>query len=467
VARTKPRASVVEDILVVLRRGGDEPLHRQIEGSIRDLVRSRRLAAGTSVPSTRALAASLGVSRGVVVEAYRQLVAEGYLVSSQGGYTRVAQLSAPPVRREAAPARVVPEVDFGYGRADAQSFPRAVWLRSLRRVLTEVPHDRLVYLEGRGATELRAAMCDYLNRARGTQATPDNMVITSGYAQAVSLLIPVLAARGARTVAVEDPSVDDDVRPVAAAAGLDVVGIPVGDEGIETDALGEADLLAVTPSHQWPTGGVLGPVGRTRVVQWAEERGALVLEDDYDAEFRYDRTPVGALQGLAPDRVAYSGTVSKTMAPALRLGWLVLPDDLVDAVAEAKLLADRGTATIDQLAFADFVDRGQFDRHLRRMRPIYRRRRDALVAALGRRLPDLEIAGAAAGLHLVLWLPDGIEEDAVVAAAAERGVRVAGVGPYRLTTGRPGLILGYASLGEGALARGVDLFADAMAAVRG
>ena len=190
--------------------------------------------------------------------------------------------------------------------------------------------------------------------------------------------------------------------PVARAAGLDV-GVPVGEHGIRVDALErtDADALVLTPSHQWPTGGVLSPERRAAVLRWADDRGALVVEDDYDAEYRYDRAPIGAMQGLAPDRVVYAGTASKTLAPGLRLGWLVLPPRLVGAFAEAKLLADRGSPVLDQLAFADFLDRGEFDRHLRRMRPLYRRRRDALLAALGERLPELEPAGIAAGLHLV------------------------------------------------------------------
>ena len=262
-------------------------------------------------------------------------------------------------------------VDFGYGRGNVAAFPRAAWLRSVRRVLTEAPDERLGYLDGRGAVELRSALAAYLNRVRGTNADPETIVITSGYAQAVSLLTGVLAARGARTVAVEDPSASDDARPIAQALGLNVVGVPVGDDGVRVDAVAEldADVLILTPSHQWPTGGVLSPQARAAVLAWAQRTGALVLEDDYDAEYRYDRAPIGAMQGLDPDRVAYAGTASKTLAPGFRLGWLILPRELVEPFAEAKLLADRGSPILDQLTFADFLSRGEFDRHLRRMRP--------------------------------------------------------------------------------------------------
>ena len=221
-------------------------------------------------------------------------------------------------------------------------------------------------------------------------------------------------------------------------------------------------MLILTPSHQWPTGGVLSPEARAAVLAWAQRTGALVLEDDYDAEYRYDRAPIGAMQGLDPDRVAYAGTASKTLAPGFRLGWLILPPELVEPFAEAKLLADRGSPILDQLTFADFLSRGEFDRHLRRMRPVYRSRRDALLTALARHLPELEPAGIAAGLHLVAWLPEDLDEEAVIAAAAREGVAVAGVSPYRLSPApRGGLIFGYSNLSERPIADGVRRLARA------
>ncbi|GAA2637600.1 PLP-dependent aminotransferase family protein [Actinomadura fulvescens] len=457
-------SGVVHELLVELDRTRPVPLHRQIEAALRAGIRSGRLPLGTSVPPSRRLAAELGVSRGVVVEAYDQLVAEGYLTSTPGSYTRVA---AGPCRTGpgGAPApATVPRIDFGYGRTDPAGFPRAAWLRSLRRVVTNAPHDRLTYLDGYGVPELREALADYLNRARGASASPSRLVITSGFCQAVNLMVDVLARRGARRIAVEDPSADDDLRPLAELRGLEVVGVPVTGDGISVDALERsgADLVILTPSHQWPLGGVLPAAARASVVRWARDRGAVVLEDDYDAEYRYDRAPVGAIQGLAPDVVAHAGSVSKTLTPGLRLGWLVTPPHLTEAVAEAKLLADRGSPAIEQLAFADFLLRGEFDRHLRRMRPIYRRRRDALLGALEEHLPAFEPTGIAAGLHLVAWLPDGLREDDLIAAVAAQGVKVAGVGPYRLTgEGRQGLILGYSDLNEARIVEGVRALATA------
>ncbi|TDD87318.1 PLP-dependent aminotransferase family protein [Actinomadura rubrisoli] len=475
--RSRTNSGPAEDLLIELNRDAGVPLHRQIEASIRASIRAGRLRADASLPPTRTLAAGLGVSRGVVVEAYQQLVAEGYLASRSGGYTRVAA-SMPPAAGAAAAASVAPpsargagfKVDFGYGRTDVSQFPRAAWLRSVRTVLTTTPNDRFAYLDGRGVPELREALCDYLNRVRGTSSVPGNVVVCNGYGQGISLLIQVLVKHGARRIALEDPSSNDDARVLAGAAGLDVVGIPVGPDGVQVEALhrADADAVVLTPSHQWPTGGVLSAAARAEVIRWARRRGAIVVEDDYDAEYRYDRSPVGAMQGLAPDHVVYCGTASKTLAPGLRLGWLVLPPRLVADVAAAKLLADRGSPVIDQLTFADFLARGEFDRHLRRMRPVYRRRRDALLDALRAHLPDLEPAGVAAGQHVVAWLPPDLDEAAVVAAAARHGLGIHGLGPFRIAGPGPGgLIFGYAILGEPAIAEGVALLATAVREVRG
>jgi GntR family transcriptional regulator/MocR family aminotransferase len=291
-------------------------------------------------------------------------------------------------------------------------------------------------------------------------------VICNGYAQGIGLIIHTLRKAGAKRLAVEDPCADDDAVPVARNAGMEVIGVPVGEDGISVEALEriDADALVLTPSHQWPTGAVLSAEARAAVLRWAQRRGALIVEDDYDAEYRYDRAPIGAMQGLAPEHVVYAGTASKTLAPGLRLGWLVAPARLVDDLAEAKALADRGSPVLDQLAFADFLERGEFDRHLRRMRPLYRRRRDTLVRALRERLPDLEPAGIAAGLHLVAYLPSGLDETTLVDAAARRGVALYSLAPYRLAhEGRPGLIFGYATLDERAITEGVEVLAEVVA----
>jgi GntR family transcriptional regulator / MocR family aminotransferase len=453
---------------VLLQRDARIPLHRQIETSIRDAIRAGRLPRGSSLPPSRVLAADLGVSRGVVVEAYQQLAAEGYLASYAGGYTQVAggtagaSVPAPAVAGLRLARETPPRIDLSYGRADVSSFPRAAWLRAIRGALASAPNDLFGYLAGSGVPQLRTAIAGYLNRVRGTVALPDQIVICTGYAQGAALLVGVLADAGARRLALEDPSSGDDALPAARALGLEVIGIPVDRDGIRADLLAGsgADAVVLTPSHQWPTGSVLSADRRAAVLRWAAGSGAVVIEDDYDAEFRYDRTPVGALQGLAPDRVVYAGSASKTLAPGLRLGWFVMPGHLAEPMAAAKIAADRGSPALEQLALADLIARGEFDRHLRRMRPVYRRRRDALLAALARRLPWLEPAGVSAGLHLVTWLPPDLDEATVVNAAARAGVGIEGVTPYRISHPGPGgLIFGFATVNEQAIAEGIDILA--------
>jgi GntR family transcriptional regulator/MocR family aminotransferase len=361
-----------------------------------------------------------------------------------------------------------PRIDFRYSRPDVSQFPRAAWLRSIRRVLNEAPHLSFAYLDGRGTLELREALADYLNRVRGTSAKAEDMLICNGFAQGSRLLLQVLSASGRRRLAVEDPS-DQDLRAVALAAGLEVVGVPVLESGVDVEALERsgADVVLVTAAHQFPTGAVTSAGTRAALVDWAAGGDALIIEDDYDAEYRYDREPIGAMQGLAPDHVVYAGTASKTLAPGLRLGWLVLPSRLVDRMAVAKLMDDRGSSVLDQLTFADFVAHGEFDRHLRRMRPRYRGLRDALVGALGERLPDLRPIGVSAGLHVMVWLPPDLPEAALTRAALQRGLGVYGLEPYWVDHAGPeGLVFGYGGLTEPAILEGIALLADTVASLR-
>jgi GntR family transcriptional regulator/MocR family aminotransferase len=462
----RSRTSSATELLVELRRDDPLALHHQLEQELRAAIRSGRLPGESALPSTRLFAEQLGVSRGIVVEAYEQLVAEGYLTSQPGGKTRVGarvtDAVVPPATRRARPAH---RIDFGYGRPDVTQFPRQVWLRSLRRVLAEAPSERLSYLDDRGAPELREALATYLNRVRGTAADAERIVICNGFAQALGLVTQVVKATGGRRIAVEDPGQRDAVR-TATGAGLEVVPIPVDDDGVVVEVLARADPDAVvlTPAHHFPTGAVLSAERRGALVRWAKGRGRLILEDDYDAEYRYDREPVGAIHGLAPDEVIYAGSASKTVAPGLRLGWLIVPARLVDQVAATKEATDRGSASLEQLVFADFLSRGDFDRHLRRMRPIYRARRDALLDALGRHLPALRPVGASAGLHVLAWLPPGVDEPALIGRVASMGVGVDGVTPYR-SAGRNepgGLLFGYGGVTEAAIEEGVRLIATAI-----
>ncbi len=464
----KTRTSSDLELLLPLDRESPQPLHRQLEQALREAIRDGRLPATTGLPSSRSFAAQLGVSRGIVVEAYEQLVAEGYLASRPGGATRVARsaVAAPFHQPEVGPARA--EFDFRPGRPDVSEFPRAVWLRSLRAALLRAPSDRLTYLGGHGIPELRVALATYLNRARGTAADPVDVVICSGFAQGLALTARAMRAGGARRVAVEDPS-DPEYRATLAAAGLDAVAVPVDEHGLRVDLLERLDVdgVVVTAAHQYPTGGVLPPDRRAALADWAARAGALIIEDDYDAEFRYDREPVGAIQGLCRDVVVYAGSASKVLAPGLRLGWLLSPPALTPSLVEGKQSADMGSPALDQLAFADVLERGELDHHLRRMRPIYRGRRDALLDALRRHLPDLRPGGAAAGLHVLAWLPDDVDEAGVVEAAAEAGIALGGLAARRIEPGPGGLIFGYGVIAQAAIEPGIARLAGIVAANRG
>jgi GntR family transcriptional regulator / MocR family aminotransferase len=435
-------------VLVVLNRARG-PLHAQIEAQLRAAVRAGTLSPGERLPSSRALAAELGVSRGVVVEAYGQLAAEGYLAARAGAAPRVAGGAVTtPDQREPA-AETVPRYDLRPGTPDLALFPRVAWARAQRRALREAADADLGYPLPAGHPRLRTALAGYLGRVRGVQTAPERIVVCGGVAEALALTSRVLRAHGAHRIGVEDPS-HFETRGLIAHAGLEPVPIPVDDGGIDVAALAAAapDAVLVTPAHQFPTGVVLDPARRAALLDWARRTGALVVEDDYDAEYRYDRHPVGALQGLAPDHVAHVHSVSKTLAPALRLGWAALPARLVGAVAEEKRLSDLGTPVLEQLTLAAFLERGELDRHLRRTRPVYRRRRDALTATLD----GLTIDGIAAGLHALVRLPPGCSEAGVVAAARRAGIAVDALGPHVAGRARdPALLLGYTRLAEAGL----------------
>ena len=410
------------------------------------------------MPSSRALAGHLDVSRGVIVEAYEQLAAEGFLVSQQGGITRVGPTAAAAPEATAAPVSDRPRIDFAYGRPDVTQFPRGAWLRSVREVLNVVPSDVLSYGDPRGAPELRSELAAYLNRVRGMAVHPDRVIVSNGFAQAISIVGAVLAHQPGAVIAVEEPGQRDPI-DVAERVGLPWVSVPVDDGGVSVAALerSAATAVVVTPAHQFPLGSVLAADRRAALVAWARDRDGLIVEDDYDAEYRYDHEPIGAIQGLAPEHIVYCGSASKVLAPGLRLGWLVAPDRLVKPLASAKEASDRGSPALEQLAFADFLARGEFDHHLRRMRSVYRQRRRVLLGALARDAPELVPAGASAGLHVAAWLPEGVDEEAVVAAARDAGIRIAGLAGYWAgdRDRRPGLIFGYGTASDRAIEEGV------------
>lgn len=409
------------------------------------------------------LAADLQVSRRLVVDAYSQLVAEGFLQSQQGSGTTVAAVdTAPGESQPSRPDRRTFDIDFAPGVPDLSSFPRHSWLRALRQGLSSIESQSLGYVSSKGLPDARTAVSDYLRRTRGVRADPQRVVLCSGATQAVALLAHVV---GDRAVAMENPGFWLH-RMVFRHHGIEPVPVPVDDDGLDVTALANTAASAVltTPAHQSPTGVVLSPARRTALLEWARE-GNLVIEDDYDAEYRYDRAPVGALHALAPDRVVYLGSVSKTLAPGLRLGWMVLPPDLVGPVVSAKSLADTGSSVMDQLAFATLLRSGDYDRHLRLMRRRYLGRRNALLAALGRYLPEAKVLGAAAGVHLTVRLPTDCNVDDIVREAASRRVRIDPLSwcYTEPDCAPPGLILGYANLTESQIDTGVRAIAAAVA----
>ncbi len=399
-----------------------------LEQAIRAAVANGSLTAGARLPSTRAFAHQLGLSRGTVGSAYDQLVAEGYLVSLQGSRTQVSELvTRPPASLRRPQVIQRPRFDLRPGLPDVTAFPTSAWLRASRRALTRTSASAFGYGDPQGRPELRQALADYLGRTRGVRAVPEQIVITSGYVQALALLTQTLSAGGKALICMEDPNLPFH-REVARRAGATVVGLPVDDRGIRVEVppaseFGAVSAVVVTPAHQYPLGVTLHPDRRRQLISWARETGALVIEDDYDGEFRYDRRPVGALQEMGPDCVAYLGTTSKTLGPELRLGWMVLPPGRVDAAIEAKLHADHHTDALAQLALANLLSTYVYDRHVRTRRLRYRGRRDLLQAVLGQSTKfgaaGFRLAGIAAGLHAVLTLPLGGEGEAEVRARAE------------------------------------------------
>ncbi|WNV85954.1 PLP-dependent aminotransferase family protein [Umezawaea sp. Da 62-37] len=435
--------------------------HERLAGALRSAVRDGVLPVGTALPPSRKLATDLGCSRWLVTQAYGQLVAEGYLEARTGAATRVSWSPGrderrPPAARVAAP---VPRYDLAPGVPDLRAFPRRRWADALRDVLTTMPHTEFGVPPLGGHPRLRAVVAEYLRRCRGASAAPRDVTICAGVTEGVTRVCRALAARGVTAVAVEDPSWGR-TRQAVAAAGLTVVPVPVDEDGVRVDLLGGTRAVVVTPAHQFPTGTVLAPARRAALVAWARDVDGLVLEDDYDAEFRYDRRPVGTVQGMAPAHVALFGSVSKTLSPALGIGWHVLPP----AWTESYQAANPAAATpsvVDQLALAAFIDQGGYDRHLRAVRLRYRSRRDALVAALATHLPDSRTTGVAAGLHLLLHLGGAVDTGALVRRAAAEGLRLVDLAAYRSTPPEePALVLGYGNLADNAVLPAVALLAS-------
>jgi GntR family transcriptional regulator/MocR family aminotransferase len=495
------------DPAVLLQLDGDGPLYRQTYRALRERILAGALAPGSRLPATRELSRALAVSRNTVIEAYRQLVDEGYASARIGSGTTVAS-ALPEARTTAAPPRAPDDArapahaplplsreatrgldgnprsalswqlprrnlayDFRYGEPAYADLPLSTWQRLVGRHARRASARRLAYTHPGGAPELREALADYLSRVRGVRCDPGRVLVTYGSQQAIDLVCRVLVDPGDR-VAIEEPHYSG-LSLRLAAAGAETVVIPVDEEGMQVERLAgerELRLVCVTPSHQFPTGGILPLRRRLALLEHAGRCGACVLEDDYDSEFRYDGRPVECLQGLdEAGRVLYTGSASKLLFPSLRIGWLVVPEALVRPFAVAKALADTGTAGLEQLALASFIEAGALDRHVRRMRVRNAARRAALLEAVEEELGDRgRVRGAAAGLHVLLELPD---LEAKHATELRRRCERSGVGIYPVTPyyrqppAHASFLLGYASLEEADIREGVRRIAAALARI--
>ncbi|HCT77477.1 MAG TPA: GntR family transcriptional regulator [Micromonosporaceae bacterium] len=434
----------------------------QVTAGLRTAIRKRSLTAGVRLPASRQLAQDVGVSRGVIVEAYNQLIAEGFLLARPGAGTIVSECCAGEAATEESRLPTAADDRVRYqlrpGIPDLSLFPRGQWLARMRQALAALPHEALGYPDHAGVLELRRELASYLNRVRSARANPDGIVVVNGVSLALSLIVRVLAGEGRRRIAVEDPS-GRAYQELLVESGAELVHVPVDDEGIDVSTLEQsgADAVILTPAHQFPTGVVLSPARRAALAAWALATGAHIVEDDYDAEFRFDRDPVGSLQGLLPSHVTLTGSVSKALSPGLRLGWMVAPPEMAQAVRRLRGLLDLGSPVLEQYTLARFLADGGYDRHLRRARKVYRRRRDALASALATHLPQAQVRGINAGLHLYAELPSHADDQAIAAAAQERGVALFPISPMRTAPGNPGLVIGFACETEQRLAEAVRL----------
>lgn len=412
------------------------------------------------LPSSRQLGLDLGVSRSVVVEAYEQLIAEGYLVAQRGSGTSVAPVTAPrPDSVLSAPSRPAAQWDLRTGGCDASAFPRQEWLRSMSSVINEAGPRELGYSPPSGLPAVRHTVAGYLSRARGVRARADKVMMTSGFAQGLALLCTVLRERGHETVAVEDPGHPGE-RQFMSRAGLRPIGVPVDADGIVVDELyrTEARAVIVTPGCQFPTGAPMSPRRQAELVEWARRVNGFIIEDDFESAYVGAAFQTPALQSRAPERVVYAGSASKVMAPTLRLGWLVVPAELMNCLEYVRASWDFGCSGLDQLAFARFIDAGTFDRHLRRVRKEFRKRREQVYHDALRALPGVRPLGRAGGLQVYLELPAGCAEDALVRAAEEHSVLIHGAQFYRIgrTDHPPAVVASFATVRRPGLSQAIE-----------
>ncbi len=462
------------------KNGG--PLFRQVYLGLRQAILSGTFPAGGRLPSTRDLAEQLGISRTVTLLAFDQLLAEGFVTGRGGSGTYVSAGlggGAPERGKKSArlrlsrygsaavdaaaivdsPRRPSPllRYDFAYGRSDTETFPFAVWRRMLLRQLRKASVREFDYGPAVGSLALREAICTHLRRSRAVVCDPSEVIVVNGSQQALDLVARVLVERGDR-VAIEEPGYDG-AREALRAAGAQLLPVAVDRDGLNPARLPDhASLVFVTPSHQFPTGAILPLARRLALLAWARRKNSVIVEDDYDGEFHYQGRPVESLQGLDKEgRIIYVGTFSRTVFPALRIGYLIVPKALVPAFTAAKWLNDFHSATLEQHTLAEFITSGMYERHLRRLRRRSTARREALLQAihkhLGRRV---EVTGDGSGAHVVLWPRKRISEAAIIARAGVQGVGIYGISHCFLTRpSRTGLMLGYSRLNEKEIQEGI------------
>jgi GntR family transcriptional regulator/MocR family aminotransferase len=466
-SRTPSDALSGLDLLLEISR---PRVRKSLTNALREAVRSGRLLPGARLPASRALAADLGIARSTVAECYAELVAEGWLTSQQGSGTRVASRAhagtAPSASRGATAGDSKVIQGLVPGASDFADFPRQQWIAAGRRALAAAPYSAFGYGDPAGHPQLREALAEYLARVRGVSADPDHIVISSGFHHGLSLVARALVAHGTAAVAVESYGLDL-YRQLLREASLQTPAVRVDEEGARTADLAgiSAGAVLLTPAHQFPTGVALPAERRRAAIDWARSTGGFILEDDYDGEFRYDRAPIGALQSLDPERVIYFGTSSKSLAPALRIAWIVVPERLRPAVLEAKGRVET-VSVLDQLTLAQFISSGSLDHHIRSRRNNYRRRRHELIEALAGSVPQVTIRGMSAGLQALLRLPPATE-DAVVAAATHHGLEVSGLAQFRYEaveagTSDDGLVVNFSAISDGTWDRALELLIQAI-----
>jgi GntR family transcriptional regulator / MocR family aminotransferase len=450
------RMSGGPEILLHIDRSHPDTLAGQLRAGLRDAIRSGRLPAGTRLPASRVLADDLGTSRGVVVEAYAQLVAEGFLVTRPGSGTLVSDAAGVTSahsswwhRRGQQHHRLWrPDVDLRPSGPDPGLFPRSEAARTMTEIFRRLPTAELGYTGPWGVAALRGQLESHLGRRRSAMAPADGIIVVTGRTQALSVIARTLAAAGHDHVAVEDPG-NPRHRHLLQVHGLKVIPVPVDDNGLDVGGLAGSGCRVVltSPSCQFPTGAVMSAERRSRLLDWAVARRALIIEDDQRADFHYERPALACLQGMRPEHVILIGSVSMTLAPAMRLGWIVPPPQLLRAVAEGKRDDDFGTPVLEQHALASWLESGRYDRHVRHARRGYAMRRAALSRELHEHFPRWRLCGIPAGLEMLLELPAGISDRHVAAHAMEQGLGITPLSPMRISMpGPPGLVLSYARL---------------------